>query len=420
MTEYSASTTVTPHNRRGILVIGTAHVSQKSIDEVNEIIEKVRPDIVAIELCQARYRALRGEEETREIPVRELLSGDKFYHFMIHWLLSYVQKKIGTEMGVEPGTEMLSAIEKAEEIGAQIALVDRDIQITLQRFWSKMKLFEKIKMIFALITATLGIGGGEKIDVENITEGDMVTQLVEELRRYTPSAAEVLIDERDAYIAKNLIELSQQGCVVAVVGAGHRAGIQKYLEDPRELPNIETLTTVERKRFNILKITTTLMIGIAILLLASMILFGEISPATMITALAYLFITQGILSATGVIIARGHPLSALTAFSLAWFGFINPFLAIGWIAGLVEAYFRPPTHDDFKNLTHAENFKELMQNKLFRIILVAALANIGSMLGTFVAIPLLVSYLHIPNPLDIIKIAIKNTMNLLCCLISPK
>lgn len=412
MTEYHASTT-TPHIRRGVVVVGTAHVSQKSIDEVNEIIENVHPDIVAIELCPARYKSLRGGEETREIPVRELLSGDKFYHFMIHWLLSYVQKKIGAEMGVEPGTEMLAAIEKAEEIGAQIALVDRDIQITLQRFWSKMKLSEKIKMAFALIGAMIGIGGGEKIDVDKITESDMVTQLVEELRRYTPSAAEVLIDERDAYITKNLIELSKQGCVVAVVGAGHRAGIQKYLEDPRKLPDTNTLTTVQKKRFNILKIATTLLIGGAILLLGAMILFGQVSLTTILTALAYLFVTQGILSAIGVIIARGHPLSAFTAFSLAWFGFIHPFLAVGWLAGLVEAYFRPPTHDDFKNLTHAENFKELMQNKLFRIILVAALANLGSMLGTFVAIPLLVNYLNIPNPLDIIKTAIENVMNML-------
>ena len=413
MTEYSASTTTTPHIRRGVVVIGTAHISQKSIDEVSEIIENVHPDIVAVELCPNRYKALRGKEETREIPVRELLSGDKFYHFMIHWLLSYVQKKIGADMGVEPGTEMLVAIEKAEEIGAQIALVDRDIQITLQRFWSKMKLVEKIKMTLALIAATLGIGGGEKIDVDRITESDMVTQLVEELRRYTPSAAEVLIDERDAYIAKNLIELSKQGCVVAVVGAGHKAGIQEYLEDPEKLPDTSTLTTVQTKRFNILKIATTLLIGGAILLLAAMILFGLISLTTMLTALAYLFITQGILSAAGVVIARGHPFSVLTAFSLAWFGFIHPFLAVGWLAGLVEAYFRPPSHNDFKNLVKAEKLKELMQNKLFHIILVAALANLGSMLGTFVAIPILVNYLGIPNPLDIVKTAIENVINML-------
>jgi pheromone shutdown protein TraB len=116
----------------------------------------------------------------------------------------------------------------------------------------------------------------------------------------------------------------------------------------------------------------------------------------------YLFVTQGILSAIGVLVARGHPLSALTAFSLAWFGFLHPFLAIGWLAGLVEAHFRPPTTDDFKTIMKAETLTELMKNKLFRILLVVMLANLGSMIGTFVAIPIMVYYLGITNPLDIL------------------
>jgi len=233
-----------------------------------------------------------------------------------------------------------------------------------------------------------------------------------ELRKYAPSAAKVLIDERDAYIARNLLDISHDGHVVAVVGAGHRAGIQKYLEHPETLPAFSSLTTLPKKRFGILKAATILIIVTAIFMLAAMIIYGQISLATMLTAIAYLFITQGILSAAGVMIARGHPFSVLTAFSLAWFGFIHPFLAVGWLAGLVEAYFRPPTHDDFTTLTEASNLKELMNNKLFRIILVAALANIGSMVGTFVAIPLMVHYLGIPDPLGIIKTALENVLKL--------
>ena len=410
MIEYTVSVTTKPE--KGIVVVGTAHVSEKSINEVNETIEREHPDIVAIELCQGRYEALVGKQEVKEIPVRELLSADKFHHFLIHWLLSYVQKKIGADMGVKPGAEMLAAIEKSKQIGARIALVDRDIQITLQRLWSGMTLFEKAKITFAIIAAGLGIGGTKEIDINTVTDADVVTQLVEELRKYAPSAAKVLIDERDAYIARNLLDISHDGHVVAVVGAGHRAGIQKYLEHPETLPALNNLTTLPKKRFSILKAVTILIIVTAIFMLAAMILYGQISLATMLTAIAYLFITQGILSAAGVIIARGHPLSVLTALSLAWFGFIHPFLAVGWLAGLVEAYFRPPTHDDFTTLTEASNPKELMNNKLFRIILVAALANIGSMVGTFVAIPLMVHYLGIPDPLGIIKTALENVLKL--------
>ncbi len=403
---------MTAKPEKGIVVVGTAHVSEKSINEVNETIEREHPDIVAIELCQGRYEALVGKQEVKEIPVRELLSADKFHHFLIHWLLSYVQKKIGADMGIKPGAEMLAAIEKAKQIEARIALVDRDIQITLQRLWSGMTLFEKAKITFAIIAAGLGIGGTKEIDINTVTDADVVTQLVEELRKYAPSAAKVLIDERDAYIARNLLDISHDGHVVAVVGAGHRAGIQKYLEHPETLPAFSSLTTLPKKRFGILKAATILIIVTAIFMLAAMIIYGQISLATMLTAIAYLFITQGILSAAGVMIARGHPFSVLTAFSLAWFGFIHPFLAVGWLAGLVEAYFRPPTHDDFTTLTEASNLKELMNNKLFRIILVAALANIGSMVGTFVAIPLMVHYLGIPDPLGIIKTALENVLKL--------
>ena len=410
MIEYTVSVTAKPE--KGIVVVGTAHVSEKSINEVNETIEREHPDIVAIELCQGRYEALVGKQEVKEIPVRELLSADKFHHFLIHWLLSYVQKKIGADMGIKPGAEMLAAIEKAKQIEARIALVDRDIQITLQRLWSGMTLFEKAKITFAIIAAGLGIGGTKEIDINTVTDADVVTQLVEELRKYAPSAAKVLIDERDAYIARNLLDISHDGHVVAVVGAGHRAGIQKYLEHPETLPAFSSLTTLPKKRFGILKAATILIIVTAIFMLAAMIIYGQISLATMLTAIAYLFITQGILSAAGVMIARGHPFSVLTAFSLAWFGFIHPFLAVGWLAGLVEAYFRPPTHDDFTTLTEASNLKELMNNKLFRIILVAALANIGSMVGTFVAIPLMVHYLGIPDPLGIIKTALENVLKL--------
>jgi pheromone shutdown-related protein TraB len=387
-------------------------VSEKSIREVNETIERERPDIVAVELCPSRYAALRGEQKTEPIPVKELLSSKRFHYFLIHWLLSYVQKKLGADMGVKPGAEMLAAIEKAESLGVRIALVDRDIQVTLQRFWSKMSLFEKIKMILAILAAGLGIGGKDEIDIDTITDSDVVTQLVEELRRYAPTAAKVLIDERDAYIARNLLKLSQEGYVVAVVGAGHREGIQKYLNNPDRLPSFESLTALPKKRFSLLKAVTVLIIVSAFMLLAAMIFYGQVSLVTLIKAMGYLFVTQGVLSAMGVIVARGHLLSALTAFSLAWFGFIHPFLAVGWLAGLVEAYFRPPSHEDFSNITEADSFKELMGNKLFRIILVAALANLGSMLGTFVAIPLMVHYLDIPNPLEIIKIALGNVLSL--------
>ncbi len=391
-----------------ITLVGTAHVSDKSVAEVNEVIEREKPDIVAVELDNARYKALKGEEEVKEINVKELLREGKFYYFLLHLLLAYIQKKIGDDAGVKPGAEMLSAIEKAEKIGARVALIDRDIQLTLGRFWNKMSFFEKLKLFVSITGASLGFGTRD-IDMDSVTNEDVVAQLISELRKLSPSAASVLVDERDAFMAKNLLEISREGTVVAVVGAGHREGIQRYLNAPETIPEIEELTTLPKKGFSWFKAATIAIIAMIVGMLALLVLVYPLEK--LLTAMLYLFLAQGILSAVGVIIARGHPLSALTAFGLAWFGFLHPLLAVGWLAGLVEAHFRPPTTEDLRTIMKAETMKELIENKLFRIFLVVGLANLGSMVGTFVAIPIMIHYLGITNPIDILKTALETGLN---------
>ncbi len=373
-------------NAHEIIIIGTAHVSNKSVEEVKYVIERERPQIVAVELCAKRYHALRGDVP-EELSIRDILKGGKLYFVLVQWLLAFAQKKIGADVGVKPGAEMLSAIDKAEEIGARIVLVDRDIQITMQRFWCKMTFFEKMRMFFALIGTLLGIGsdGKDKIDLEKVTEEDTVTQLIAELRQLAPNAAKVLVDERDAYIARNLLSVCQDGRVVAVLGAGHRAGVQKFLSAPESIPSPEELTALPKKRVDLAKIIGIMVIAAVIGIFAFLILTGSPSHVILI-AFGYWFIINGVLSGAGAAIAGGHPLSILTAFSVAWMTSLNPFLAAGWFAGLVEAWVRNPTSEDIIAITHIETFSDLMKNRLFRIILVAAMANIGSMLGTFIGI----------------------------------
>jgi len=394
-----------------IILVGTAHVSDKSVKEVNEVIEREKPDIVAVELCKGRYNSLKGKEEVKEVNVKDLLSGNKFYHFLMHWLLAYVQKKFGKEQGVKPGAEMLSAIEKAEKTNARIALIDRDIQITLARFWNKMSFFEKLKLFGSLIGATFG-SGTEYIDMDRITDEDVISQMVSELRKIAPTAASVLLDERNAIMAKNLLELSREGKVVAVVGAGHREGIQKYLDDSESIPPVEELLVLPKKRFSWFKAVAIGLSVMVIGLLALLVYSGAVSLYTLLIMLLILFITKGILSAAGVILARGHSISVLTAFSLAWSGFLHPWLPVGWLAGIVEAHYRPPLTEDFKNIMKTDTIKELLRNRLFHILFVAGLANFGSMLGTFVAIPIMVHYLGISNPFELFKIALNTGLNL--------
>jgi pheromone shutdown-related protein TraB len=249
-----------------VVLIGTAHVSEKSVAEVKEAIKNLKPDVVAVELCRGRYDSIKGNVQENQVPIKDILFEGKIYYYTIQWVLAYIQKKIGEDMGVKPGAEMLAAIEEAEILGSKVALIDRDIQVTLQRFWRKMKFLEKIRMIISLLDGFIGIGKGTDIDIDQITEQDVVTTLVSELRGFAPTAAEVLIDERDAYLAGNIFNIAACGnkTVVVVIGAGHKLGVIKYLKYPKSIPSFNTLIEVPKKRLDIIKAIGFIFIGLII------------------------------------------------------------------------------------------------------------------------------------------------------------
>jgi len=367
-----------------IVIVGTAHVSEKSVEEVRTTIRKLKPDIVAVELCRGRYDSLKGNVQETQVPIKEILGGGKVYFYLIHWLLAYVQKKIGEDMGVKPGAEMLMAIEEAEAAGARIALIDRDIQVTLQRFWGKMKFMEKIRMLSSLVGGLIGIGKGADIDIDNITEQDVVTALVSELRGFAPTAAEVLIDERDAYLAGSILRTAASGnkTIVAVIGAGHKPGVLKYLQDPKSIPPLHTLMEIPKKRFSAGKAIGFGIVALAIAVFLLLLLSGT-SPELLVMAFGWWFLINGTLSAAGTLLAGGHPYSIATAFLVAWLTSLNPMMAAGWFAGLVEAKQRNPTTEDIKALAGIETFREMFKNRFMRVLLVASFANVGSVIGTF-------------------------------------
>ena len=371
-----------------IVIVGTAHVSEKSVQEVVGKIEQLRPDIVAVELCLARYRAITGQEEEREIKISELLSGGKLYLLLVQWFLAYIQRKMGEEMGVKPGSEMLAAIEAAKKAGARVALVDRDISITIQRFWSAMSLLDKVRLVWSLLPAAFGRGEDEEIDIDSITQDDIVSQMISEFRKISPGAANVLVDERDAFLARNLYLLSKQGRVLAVVGAGHREGITRHLEHPEKIPTIEGLNEKPGRKITLVKVLGVVF-SLLILATIALVLITAQSSESMLEALLIWFAFTGGLSALGVLLARGHPLSALTALMVAWMTTLNPFVAAGWFAGMVEAWKIKPTVTDLKSLASADSFSQMLENRLFKVIWVAALSNLGAMAGTFAGIYLI-------------------------------
>ncbi|MCX6678234.1 MAG: TraB/GumN family protein [Methanothrix sp.] len=395
-----------------IIIVGTAHVSEKSVQEVISKIEETRPDIVAVELCLARYRALTGQEVEKEIKISELLSGGKLFFFLVQLFLAYIQRKIGEELGVKPGSEMLAAIEAAKRAGARVALVDRDIGITIQRFWSAMGFFDKIRLVGSLVPAALGWGDVEEIDIDSITQADIVSQMISEFRKISPGAANVLVDERDAFLARNLHLLSKQGRVLAVVGAGHREGIVRHLEHPENIPALEGLNEKPGKKISFVKIFG---VAVSLLILATiaLVLITAQSSEIILQACIIWFVVTGGLSALGVLLARGHPLSALTALMVAWMTTLNPFVAAGWFAGMVEAWKLKPTVSDLKKLAAADSFAQMMKNPLFKVILVAALSNLGAMAGMFIGVYIIWQRLGLNISADMIWEMIKNGYSLI-------
>jgi pheromone shutdown-related protein TraB len=390
-----------------IVIIGTAHVSEKSVAEVKAAIRNLKPDVVAVELCKGRFNDLEGKVQKEELPIKEFLSGGKIYYYAILWLLAHLQRKIGEDMGVKPGSEMISAIEEARNIGAEVALIDRDIEVTLQRFWGKMKFMEKIRMISSLSGCLINKGKETDIDIDQITEPDFVAELVSELRGFSPTAAKVLIDERDAYLAGSIIKAAEGGnkTVVVVIGAGHKPGIINYLKNPKTVPSLNTLTEIPKKSLGIGKIITFIFVGLIVAFFLMMLLSG-VSLKLFLIAFVCWFIITGVLTALGTLLAGGHPYSILSSFLIAWITTPHP----GWFAGLVEAKQRNPTTADIKALGKAlsgeGSIMDLFKNRIMRVLLVASLANIGSIAGTLLAVSVIIQVTGL-DPRDILFTGLK-------------
>ena len=361
-----------------IHLVGTAHVSQKSVEDVRSAIEEFQPDIVGVELDRGRFMSLT--QEMAEPSVTDILKGGNFGRILVQWVLTYIQQRIGAETGVKPGSEMLAAIEEAEAHQRPVAFIDRDIRITLSRFWGMMGIWEKIKLIGALIYSLVSVEGQE-INVDEFTNQDVVSAAMEEFRKFSPQGAQALIDERDAYLAHQILMLGgRYERVLAVVGAGHIQGVQRYLNAPETLPPLPALTA-EVKGLPWAKIIGAAVTVLFLLLIAA-IAFSGVGLEVLLIALVYWIVINGVLSAAFTLIAGGHPFSAATAFAVSWLTSLNPLLAAGWFAAIVEAKIRKPAVGDLRQIIEAETLSEMRRVPLFRVVLVAALANVGSTLGT--------------------------------------
>ena len=375
-----------------IILVGTSHISEESVNLVKNTIIEENPDCVGVELCEQRFNALKNKKKWENMSIPTVVKDGKTYLLLINIILSNYQKKLGTEFGVAPGTEMLKAVELAENLGKEIVLVDRNIQTTFKRSWDYMSLKEKFKFIFYIF-----YGFFEEIDdemIESLKDKDVLNEVLNELSEKIPNIKKALIDERDEYIALKILEKYREGKkIVVVIGAGHLDGVKNIIEEnliketftPNRKTELEK-TTKKRSKAKIIAYTIPI-------LFVSLVIYGFYSRGVSFTLnilIAWTLI-NGTLSALGVVLAFGHPFSVLTALAAAPITSLNPALAAGWFAGLMEAKMRTPKVKDFEDLSKLERVRDYWKNNITRILLVVAFANVGSMIGTFIALPYLLS-----------------------------
>ncbi len=380
-----------------ITLVGTAHISHHSVEEVRDAIAEGEPDIVAVELDEGRYKQIQGETP-EDLDPQDLLKGGTVAQLLTYWLLSYMQARMGDRFDIRPGADMRAAIEEAEARELPIALIDRDIQITIQRFWARLTLIEKLKLVWGLILGMAGIGSSDGIDLEGLeddsqlTDVDLVSVLLEEFRRFSPGGAQALIDERDTYMAHKLLALKRQGLdVVAIVGKGHEAGIRRHLETPEGLDDIETIASPGKRRFSILRVAAYL-VSIVVIGFFFLLVMAGVGNTFLLKLFAAWFLFNGVFAFTLAKLAGAKWTSAGVGGGVAWLTSINPLLAPGWFAGYVELRTRPVNIGDIKRLNElmADQTKsarqllgEMHDVPLFRLIAVVAMTNIGSMIATF-------------------------------------
>jgi pheromone shutdown-related protein TraB len=364
-------------------LLGTAHISKTSAEAARAAVTEFDPDIVAVELCKGRLDALTQPDKFDNETLGKVLREGKAPLVLFQSLLAIEQRKMGMEEGEMPGTDLLAAIQAAAEADKEVALVDRDIQTTLRRAWRKMRFSEKRKILMAVLFEEED--GDEDVSVDDLLENtDLITQLMDELREVAPAAGEVLIDERDEFLAASIQRLRTRGKVLAVIGAGHLEGVAKHLEENKQ-PDKQRMRDLNfiappNPAWKIVKW------GIPALMLGLFAWFASQGDMVALKDAAATWLAlNAALAALGAFIARGHPLAILTAAIASPITSLNPTLAAGWFAGLVQLKVAAPSTKDLQNFLRLDKLSLFWKNKVGRVLLVTALANLGSTAGAWIA-----------------------------------
>lgn len=381
---------ITFSNGSEVFLVGTAHVSKNSVEEVASIIENENPDRVCIELDASRM-ASKTSNSWENTDIRKVFKEGKGFLLLANTALASFQRKLGAQTGANPGDEILGAAKLAEEKGIPVSLCDREIQTTFRRAWAKSSLWNKCKLLATLISAAFSDEEISPEELEDLKNQETLEGMLKEVAKELPSVKEVLIDERDTFLATKIYNAPGMK-KVAVIGAGHTKGILasfEKLESGAPLKSIEELEDIPKKK-GISKAA-----GYIIPLLIVLLLVIGIAANGWDQGLRT-FLYWVAVNASGTflmtLIAAAHPLNIIACSVTAPFFALNPVLGVGMLGGILEATFRKPKVKDFEHLNDdAMHLKGWYSNRILHCLLVFFLSSVGSMFGTFVAFPLLIA-----------------------------
>ena len=368
------------YNEKELILIATAHVSKASAELVKEVVNREQPDSICVELDEDRYNNMKNPKAWSETDLVQVIKDGKVGFMLANLVLSSYQKKLAKQLDTNVGQEMVQGIQSAEEIGANLVLADRNIQTTFMRIWRKMNLKEKFDLLLNLFFALDDDEQSEITDEEisKMLEKDMLEAAMENMQEEFPKVGDILLHERDQYLA-NKIKNAPGEKVVAVLGGAHVAGVTEEIfkeQDMEEISNVPPAGKLGK------------MIGwgipVAIVLLIAWGFLQNID--TGIDMVSSWILWNGSLAALFTALMLGHPLSIITAFVVAPISSLNPMLACGWFAGLMEAHIRKPKVEDVSNIsTDIFSIKGCFHNRFIRTLLIVIMANLGSSLGTIIA-----------------------------------
>jgi pheromone shutdown-related protein TraB len=376
---YSDDVAVVQRNGQTVLLVGTAHISRESAELVEQVIAQERPDTVCIELDEKRYSALAKPRQWENLNLRQIIKDKQLATLLVNLVLASYQKKLGGKLGVPPGTELLTAAKTAEQHGIPVELCDRDVRITLRRAWKATSFWKKGWLLTALFAALLDDTELTEEKLAELRQKDVLSELMDEIGQAMPAAKTALIDERDIFMAEK-IKASAGRRVVAVVGAGHMAGIQRAMQEDN-LARMEEISSIPPVGmiWHILGWSVPAAIVLSIAVIGFRHGLSEAGESIL-----YWILATGVPAAVGAIMALAHPATIVSAFAAAPITTLSPVIGVGYVCAFVQVMMQPPVVKEFETVTaDIGTLRGWWRNKLLRVFLAFMLPGFGASLGTF-------------------------------------